>query len=123
MSIHDSYPEQRKGKVSKYWIIRFLDLLFMRMDYKKNEYISTNVLVWFWTLQWFVTIPFKAYIPEWICDACHYSIFISALYLPLIYRHFRHKYLKKHNLPGPFGWGTIDAMTSGCYWTEEIFTL
>lgn len=25
-----------------------------------------------------------------------------------LYRHFRHKYLRKHHLPGPYGNGTID---------------
>lgn len=122
-SIHDSYSTQRKGEQSKHFFIRLCDLLFCRMDWKKNEYISTNILIWFWSTHWFWVIPLMPVLPHWFCMMCHLTILLPFFQLPLIYRHFRHKYLKKHNLPGPYGWGTIDAQHSGCYQTEEIFTL
>lgn len=35
--------------------------------------------------------------------------FLSVVFrIDLVYRHYRNKYLDKHNLPGPYGWGSID---------------
>lgn len=37
-----------------------------------------------------------------------YTPLFSLFFLDNLYRYLRNKYLKKHNLPGPYGYGSID---------------
>lgn len=52
---------------------------------------------------------------DWFCVVGKYLLIISGVSflhlifrIDLIYRYFRNRYIFKHNLPGPHGWGSID---------------
>lgn len=87
-----------KGKFSKNPIIFLLDILCCKVGTKYEATVFDWLVILVWginiltvlnqDLLWIVLIPFT--------------------FVTYLYRIPRNRYLQKHNLPGPFGSGTID---------------
>lgn len=112
-SIHDSYKVKLQGKKSYNPILFILDYLFQWFPGEKNTLFLTIAI----PAAFICPLP----ITLGIVNGTHISIYtyvISILLLFILicailkidklYRRLRHKYFKKHNLPGPYGWGTLD---------------
>lgn len=119
-SIHRSYPKQREGHKSRNPIIFICDWLFKRGDPKDRDgnvpcFYPIFAALWLFCI---FVIPFERPrydefpVPTWV-----FSILVIFLLPDQWYRHYRHKYLKKHYLPGPYGWGTIDEFPHWKYKT------
>lgn len=101
------YTERREPKDSKNPIVCILDFLCQRCGpYEAHTYFvyvasygfSFNLLLGYW---WFGKHGIDT---GWV----FYLPLIPLLFIDNLYRYYRNKYLKKHNLPGPYGYGTID---------------
>lgn len=105
-SIHASYSERREGKESSHLIIALFDCLFQRTE---KAFVSSYLYIVciIGILCNIIVLGNGGEFQLYVLFVC----FLLSLINPFahIYRHFRHKYLKQHNLPGPYGWGTIDA--------------
>lgn len=99
-------------KPSKNPVVRFLDTLCARFPYDKNK--TTVVFVLEFILFGICVFDFiffqheigGHFILTWFLMTIGPLMFIRP---DLIYRHYRNKYLKKHKLPGPYGYGSIDT--------------
>lgn len=120
-SIHDSYVVQRKGKKSWNPIILVLDFIFQRYP----SYTCTLFYpLHFWGSIFCAIISFIV-VNDGFWEGTYIIFYFLAFFfvccflrLDKLYRKIRHRYLKKHDLPGPYGWGTIDYHRSDTYTKE-----
>lgn len=110
-----SYYNRLRGCKSHNLLIRVLDFLCSRQGSQLTIFahlFSVNA-----SLSIFVYFPltvccglyhdpdYHLYVFIYVC--VNFGIFFFA---PQdYYRYFRHRYFKKHNLPGTYGWGTLDT--------------
>ena len=108
-----SYPTQRVGRKSRNPIIRFLDWFHQGA----GSHIDAPYIIGYANFPF--TLALCIYLPIEFNDSSYvllglgigYVIYCLSILLVIpmtIYRHYRHKYFKQHNLPGPYGWGTLD---------------
>lgn len=101
------YGKQREGKKDHRWYIRFCDWLFRHHDHSWSRTRFDDYLMWFIALIPFLWVPMRDRLewnPYWLLLA----LVVFVLMPSKRYRVWRHKYLQTHDLPGPYGWGTID---------------
>lgn len=129
-SVHNSYSNQRVGCKSLNPIIRGLDYICQLYPRKKTTLICHYVVTSFFYL---IMIIIMDLIVVWLpsdgdttSSISYWLVFIHLICFifvitkcDVVYRRLRHTYLKKHNLPGPYGWGTIDYHPYSSY-TEEF---
>lgn len=100
-SVHEPYTMQMKGRFSKNPILFIMDYLHQRVLGCFPFYVIDMVL-------------FLIFICLWVDETTQfnfnalYFLLMIVLRIPSIYRWIRHLYFKKHKLPGPYGWGTLD---------------
>lgn len=128
-SIHQSYAIQRKGKKSWNPIILILDFLYQRYPGRAKETLVSHYAGYdfaFMITFGIFSLIFDRYYTE--ITILFLSLWVIIFILSLfnfgnLYRHLRHKYIKKNNLPGPYGWGTIDYNCSESYKDEQTYNL
>lgn len=102
-----SYKYRRKGRVSRNPIILILDFLCQR----ENRYEPHTYFLYFSSFTFSIVFFFNGFFEEWWGHNFLWLLWApvgNLFFLDNLYRYLRNKYLKKHNLPGPYGWGTID---------------
>lgn len=113
LDINDSYPERMTPQKSRNPILWILDYMCQR----DGDSLALTNLTWFWiaslvpaAILYEILLKFDINAP-WIL-----SVYVLA-FIPIdeVYRFFRHSYFKKHHLPGPYGWGTLDRNPSYTY--------
>lgn len=112
-SVSDSYDVRRKGRKSHNPIIFILDFLCQRFV-DDNGRGRTYMLYLCAYLFAFNLVILHSVAADHDIDT---SWLFWILVIPLtgmdyLYRWLRHRYIKKHNLPGPYGWGTLDSEAS-----------
>lgn len=110
-SVDESYDERMEPLKSKHWYVRHCDWWCQRFT---NAESGTYFSVVFTFLYVICLVCFFS----WITDNMSWFWWSGLLFIiqpDEIYRHFRCKYLKKHHLSGPFGWGTLDKNPSYTY--------
>lgn len=96
---------------SKHWYVRWLDAICYRYPDNKEFYTPFAVFhTVLWGLSVFEFIFFHYefcghFLFTWYLCICAPQYFLR---IDLIYRFFRNRYLEKHKLPGPYGYGSID---------------
>lgn len=116
-------------------VIRFLDW-YCSLDNGFNNHAGVTVLIWLisqlggWVIPFIVGMLRNDFEGLFLC-ICDISIAIWGIAyiciaivfrIDLIYRHYRNKYIAKHNLPGPYGWGSIDRTSHERLWLlYELF--
>ena len=101
-SVHDSYDIQREGKFSHNPIILILDFLC------KKDSKDCTVFIYFGTIMILIAIIVFFFHHSYWLFCFTIPRILAYFYVEYIYRWLRHRYFKKHNLPGPYGWGTLD---------------
>ncbi len=100
-SVHEPYTMQMKGRFSKNPILFIMDYLHQRVLGCFPFYIIDIVLFTVSMCLWVDVIS------EYKLNFL-YPLLVAVVRIPSIYRWVRHLYFKKHKLPGPYGWGTLD---------------
>lgn len=100
-SVHEPYTMQMKGRFCKNPILFILDYLHQRVLGCFPFYIIDLVLFMISLCLWVDVIS------EYKLDFL-YPLLVIVFRIPSIYRWIRHLFFKKHKLPGPYGWGTLD---------------
>lgn len=100
-SVHEPYAMQMKGRFSKNPILFIMDYLHQRVLGCFPFYVIDMVL-------FMMSICLSLDEMSELNFNFLYFILLIVLRIPLIYRWVRHLYFKKHKLPGPYGWGTLD---------------
>ena len=107
-----SWPEQRIPHKSTNPIMRVLDWLHQRDGQAPSCYLTL--------IRAYVYIPLAVIMVIGIAFTdrydligypvylVFYAIFMNGIGLTELYRYLRNRYFKLHDLPGPYGWGTLD---------------
>ena len=116
-----SYEQQREGLKSDKWYIRIMDNLCRNIHESKHIDNDDAPTLYHYIMMWGFAIGLSLFAFSIVfnllfflrfsyidCSWCW--IFLGLSYLPIdhLYQYQRCKYLKKHDLPGPYGWGTLD---------------
>lgn len=111
--IHKDYPRRRRGRLSRNPLIFLLDILCQRIPGQEHECLSHHLCMWLWIANWFFYAPL---LERGIDTSWLFFLFLEPLlFIEPIYRHLRHRYIKRHDLPGPYGYGTIDPLPAWQY--------
>lgn len=107
-----SYTKQREGRKSRNPIVALFDWLHRYdgdLPVVPLAVGGINILVCICLVFWFyIDHNYDDFILTiGLGVVVHHLCMLSPLFM-WVYRHYRHKYFKKHNLPGPYGWGTLD---------------
>lgn len=127
-SIHSSYPVKIKGVKSKNPIILLLDYIFQWYPKEKSTLFlplaTPAVFICSFAIALGVVHGTKISILTIIITGFLIFVAVCALFrLDKLYRRQRHKYIKKHNLPGPYGWGTIDYNRFETYKENKTYNI
>lgn len=121
-SIHDSYIIQKKGHKSLNPILFVLDYLFQYCPAVKDSLFFPLTFCLFPLYFSLYILTFVGLWNDSLSLPSHlmmlFIIFVNGcrfLYLDKLYRRYRHKYYKKHDKPGVYGWGTIDYQRADTY--------
>lgn len=109
--VEDSYDKQMEPQKSRHWFVRHCDGWCRRIGYAES---GTPFSIVFTFLYSICLVCFFS----WITENMSWFWWSGLLFIiqpDEIYRHYRCKYFKKHNLPGPYGWGTLDKHHSDTY--------
>ena len=105
-----SWPNRRTPHKSTNPIMRVLDWLHQRDDANPNVYL-TLIRAYIYTpisVIMFLCIGINPLVGQIGVGVLFYSLIMNGSGIHEIYRHYRNKYFKLHDLPGPYGWGTLD---------------
>lgn len=125
-SIHDSYTIKERGKKSNNPILFILDYLFQWYPQRRVTLFFPLVVpaLLLCPIPIFMGINRGTIISIYTILATCLLCFIAICALfrfDKIYRRLRHKHFKKHNLPGPYGWGTLDYNRNESYYSSWGF--
>lgn len=104
LKILESYDKQMTPQKSRHWFVRQCDWWSRRVGYAESGTPFSIVVTFMYVTCFFLASSFITEYMSWFWWGA-----LSIIIPPAeIYRYYRCKYFKKHNLPGPYGWGTLD---------------
>lgn len=106
-----SYEKQMTPLKSKHWYVRHCDWWCQRFTNAESGTYFSVVITFLYVACFFCFFDLITDNIPWFWWGA-----LSIILKPdEAYRYFRHSYFKKHNLPGPYGWGTLDKHESRTY--------